>query len=196
MGENDPELERLKCILEDPDAERELKVGRLVDIEFFSKTPERDGFLMRWFLDPRNTDPHVLFATNESLGRRIEGGAKYPEEVLCEVRDASESENPIAKQRALGVIKIMQGRLISHCLGKTYTRHSRKRNSPCKKTRGELIPCKDLHEFRIFSIIWSLELYPGQELIASRKPCYPAHATCNAVSSDNDISMDILSLPS
>ena len=111
MGENDPELERLKSILEDPDAERELKVGRLHDLEFFSKSPERDGFLMRWFLNPRNTDPHVLFATNESLGRRIEGGAKYPEEVLCEVRDASESENPIAKQRALGVIKIMESKL-------------------------------------------------------------------------------------
>lgn len=111
MGENDPDLERLEGILADPTAELELKVGRLGDAEFFSKSPERMGFLLQWFLDPRNTDAHLHFAASESLGRLIEKGAKFLEEDLCRIRDAAEGGDRVAKQRASGILRIMQGAL-------------------------------------------------------------------------------------
>ncbi len=111
MEEADPELEKLGQILADPDAERELKIGRLEEAEFFSKSPERAGFLLRWFLEARSPDAHLYFAANQSLGRLIEEGAKFLEEDLCRIRDAAEGKDGAAKNRASGILKMMRGRL-------------------------------------------------------------------------------------
>lgn len=111
MGERDQELERLKEILAGPKAERELKAGRLEDMEFFLKTPERRGFLLQWFLEPQNTDAYLCFAANESLNRLIGMGATFLEADLRRIKEATQGEEGAAKQRATGILKMMRYRL-------------------------------------------------------------------------------------
>ncbi len=111
MGESDPELEKLREILADRNSKRELKAERLGDMEFFSKTPERKGFLLGWFFDPRNSDTRMCFAAHETLGRLIEGGAKFLEGDLARIKDATESGAGVVKKRATGILKMMRRRL-------------------------------------------------------------------------------------
>lgn len=111
MEENDQELVRLREILADPRAERELKIGRLGDVEFFSETPERRGFLLKWFLDPHNANTRMCFAAHETLGRLIENGERFLEEDLAGIKDATESGAGVVKKRATGILKMMRRRL-------------------------------------------------------------------------------------
>lgn len=111
MGETDPELEKLREILADRNSERELKAERLRDVEFFSKTQERKGFLLGWFLDPRNADTCMCFAAHEALGGLVEKGEKFLEEDLAKIKNATETGSGVAKKRATGILKMMRRRL-------------------------------------------------------------------------------------
>ena len=109
--EEDAETVKLRQLLADPGADREHKVGRLADEEFFAQSPGRLGLLVELILDHKNADMDIYMAAFRSLVSLIEAGVMVRKEDAWKIRSAAEGEEPIARQRAGGILRAMKRRM-------------------------------------------------------------------------------------